>query len=84
MCFGEKLFSVLTLVLQTLVYFDPLLNDVIQETDHRLLTGYNKPIIGCEKTEFHIKHRRCIKSGYIVETQALLITFLRKTLMKSK
>jgi len=36
-------------VLQTLVYFDPPLNDVIQETDHRLLTGYNKPIIDCEK-----------------------------------
>jgi len=60
MCFEEKLFSVLTLVLQTLVYFDPLLNDVIQETDHRLLTGYNKPIIGCEKTEFHIPSHKPI------------------------
>jgi len=41
-------------VLQTLVYFDPPLNDVIQETEHRLLTGYKKPIIGYEKNEFHI------------------------------
>jgi len=30
------------------------LNDVIQETNHWLLNGRNKPIISFEKNEFHI------------------------------
>jgi len=34
------------------VYFHPPISDVIQETDHRLLTSCNKPIIGFEKTRF--------------------------------
>jgi len=53
-------------VLQTLVYFDPPLNDVIQETDHRLLTGYNKPIIGCEKNQVSHPYLKCDAKCLIV------------------